>query len=274
VSAPLAPPTPAPHRAGRLAGFADAVRAEWLKLVSLRSTWTTLAVTAALGVGVGALVAGLRASRYASGELRVGWDPTRFSLSGLMIAQLAIAVLGVLAVSGEYGTGMIRTSLVAVPRRGRFLAAKLTVFAGLALVVGEVIAFAAFFVGQLVIGSQAPQAGLGQDSVLRAVLGAGLYLAAVGLLAAGAAAILRNTAASISAMVALLFVLPGVALALPTSWANTVEQWWPTQAGAEVFALHRDPTTTFSAWSGFGIMLAFTAAVIGVGWWLLERRDA
>jgi ABC-type transport system involved in multi-copper enzyme maturation permease subunit len=195
------------------------------------------------------------------------------SFRAINIAQLAIAVLGVMVVTSEYSTGMIRASLAAVPRRSRFLASKTLVFTLVALVVGEITAFAAFLLGQAVIGSNAPHTNLGANGVLRAVIGAGLYLAVVGLLASSLGALLRNTAAGISAVVALLFVLPGVVQALPDSWRNPVTEFWPTQAGSQIFVIHRD-AHTLAAWSGFGVMVLFTAVVVGVAHYAIERRDA
>jgi hypothetical protein len=124
-----------------------------------------------------------------------------------------------------------------------------------------------------VIGSNAPHTNLGANGVLRAVIGAGLYLAVVGLLASSLGALLRNTAAGISAVVALLFVLPGVVQALPDSWRNPVTEFWPTQAGSQIFVIHRD-AHTLAAWSGFGVMVLFTAVVVGVAHYAIERRDA
>jgi len=264
----------APRAPARPARFGDVARSEWVKLTSVRSTWITLAVTVVLGVGVGTLISHLAGSRYLQDRITHStWDPTAVSFRALTIAQLAIAVLGTLAVTSEYGTGMIRTSLTAVPRRGRLLAAKAAVFAVMALVVGEVTAFAAFLLGQAAIGSSAPHAALGQAAVLRAVVGAGLYLAVIGLLAVAVGTALRNTAAAISAMVALLFVLPGIVQALPASWSNVITEWWPTQAGSQVYAVHRDPHT-LAAWSGFAVLVVFTALVFALARWVIATRDA
>ncbi len=275
----IATSTSPTHKGGasgsrRPAGFADVARSEWVKLTSVRSTWITLAVTVLLGVGVGTLISGLAASRYSTDrQLHQSWDPTSVSFRALVIAQLAVAVLGTLVITSEYGTGLIRISLAAVPSRRRFLAAKAAVFTAVALVVGEVTAFAAFLLGQAAIGTSAPHATLGQPGVLRAVIGAGLYLAAIGLLAVGIGTLLRNTAAGISAMVALLFVLPGLVQALPSSWANAITEWWPTQAGSQVYAL-QGGAHTLSAWAGFAVLIAFSAVVFGFAQWMLVRRDA
>ena len=136
----------------------------------------------------------------------------------MAIATLAIAVLGVLCISSEYSSGMIRASLIAVPKRGRLLAAKSLVFAVVTFVVGEVTSFAAFFVGQALISGHAPHAALGDPGVARAVVGAGLALTALAVLSVAAGTLLRHPAAAIACMIAVLFVLPGIAQALPDSW--------------------------------------------------------
>lgn len=258
----------------RPARFVDVARSEWVKLTSVRSTWITLLVTVVLGVGLGALISHLAASRYLTDRiLHATWDPTEVSFRALTIAQLAIAVLGTLVITAEYGTGLIRTTITAVPRRGRLLFAKATVFGVVALVTGEVTAFAAFVVGQAAMGSSAPHAALSQPGVLRAVAGAGLYLAVIGLLAVAVGAALRNTAAGISAMVALLFVLPGVVQALPASWSVPITKWWPTQAGSQIYALHHG-ANSLAPWPGFVVLVAFTALVFALARWVIAWRDA
>jgi ABC-2 type transport system permease protein len=139
------------HRAAfRPATFGDVLRSEWTKLRSVRSTFWALTVTVVLGIALGAVISAATAHGYAKSSVpgKLSWDPTNVSLAGVAIAQLAIAVLGVLTVSSEYSSGMIRTSLIAVPKRGRVLAAKSLVFAAVTFVVGEVTSFTAFFVGQ------------------------------------------------------------------------------------------------------------------------------
>jgi ABC-2 type transport system permease protein len=274
------PPAPAsavavlPRPTFRPATFADAMRSEWTKLRSVRSTYWGLIVAAILGIGLGALISGISASHYATDPgIRAGWDPTDRAIRSLSIAQLAFAILGVMVVTGEYSTGMIRTSLAAVPKRSRMLAAKAVVFTTVALVAGEVISFAAFLIGQVLISGKAPSASLGQHNVLRAVIGAGLYLAVLGLLGIAIGVLLRHAAAAIGSIVAILLVLPGIAAALPTSWSNPIEQWWPTNAGTQVAVISRD-SHTLAAWTGFGVMAAFTAVVLAGAFLLIERRDA
>ena len=262
---------PPPAAGYRPATFWHAFLSEWTKIRTLRSTFFTLAATVAFVVGLGALISYESSVHFGPGNGT--WDPTSTSLSGLVIGQLTIAVLGVLAITSEYSTGMIRTSLAAVPRRGRLLAAKAAVFGAVAVVSGELVSWVAFFVGQVLISGHQPTASLSQPDVARAVVGGGLYIALIGLMAVAAGTILRYTAAAITAVIAVLFVLPGVLEALPNSWRLPVEKYWPTRAGAQILQVTRD-TNTLPAWLGFGELALFVAVLLGLGYFLLQRRDA
>jgi ABC-2 type transport system permease protein len=259
----------------RPAGFVDVLRSEWTKIRSVPSTLWTLLVAAVLGIGLSALFSALAAHSYKTGShsVRTDWDPTSVSTSGLGIAQLAIGVLGALVITSEYSTHAIRTSLTAVPRRARFLAAKATVIAALALVSGEIMAFIAFFIGQALIKGSAPTAGLGDPHVFRAVLGSGLYLTLIGLFGIGLGALLRSAAGAITALVAMVYVLPGLAHALPASIQNGVDKFWPTNAGQQVTSVVRGDHT-LPAWAGFVVMCIFVAAVLAAAFTRLHRRDA
>jgi ABC-2 type transport system permease protein len=264
------------HRAAfRAATFGDVLRSEWTKLRSVRSTFWALTVTVVLGIGLGAVISAVAAHGYAkfSASEKLSWDPTGTSGAGMYIAQLAIAVLGVLCVSSEYSSGMIRTSLIAVPKRGRVLAAKSLVFAVVTFVAGEFTTFVAFFVGQALISGHAPHAALGDPGVTRALVGAGLYLSALAVLSVAAGTLLRHPAAAIAAMVGVLFVLPGIAQALPYSWRNPVTEFWPTQAGSQLTSVYHS-AHTLQPWPGFGVMCLFVAIVYAIAWTLLDRRDA
>jgi ABC-2 type transport system permease protein len=264
------------HRAAfRAATFGDVLRSEWVKFRSVRSTFWALTVTVVLGVGLGAVISAAAAHGYAksSASAKLSWDPTGVSQAGVAIASLAIVVLGVLCISSEYSSGMIRTSLIAVPKRGRVLAAKALVFAGVTFVVGEVTCFVAFFVGQALISGHAPHAALGDPGVARAVAGGGLYLAALAVLSVAAGALLRHPAAGIACMIAVLFVLPLIAQALPDSWRNPVTEFWPTQAGTQLTNVH-PAAHSLQPWPGFGVMCLFVAIVYAIAWTLLDRRDA
>jgi ABC-2 type transport system permease protein len=275
TDATIARPGPDHRAAYRPSTFADVLGSEWVKLRSVRSTFWALTVTIVLGIGLGAVISAATAHAYArlsvSGKL--SWDPTGISQSGVAIASVAIAVLGVLCISSEYSSGMIRTSLIAVPKRGRVLAAKSLVFALATFAVGEVVCFAAFFVGQALISGHAPHATLGDPGVARAVVGGGLYLAVLAVLGVAAGTLLRHAAAAITCMVAVLFVLPGIAQALPDSWRNPVTEFWPTQAGSQVTNVYQ-AAHTLQPWPGFGVMCLFLAIVYAIAWALLDRRDA
>ncbi|MCT2585451.1 ABC transporter permease [Actinophytocola gossypii] len=246
------------------------LRSEWTKFRSLRSTWLTAAMTVLLGVGIGALASGTAARTY-TGE---DWDPTASSMTSLVVAQLAIGVLGVLVITSEYATGTMQPSLTAAPRRGRLLAAKATVLAGAALVLGQLIGFASFFTGQAVIaGMDVPHATLGEPGVLRAVVGCGLYLAAIGLLGLGLGAASRSTAGAIGALVSITWVIRALSSALPESWSNWMDRYWPTTAGERITAVLRAPGE-LGPWAGYSILCAFVAAVGAAGYAVLRTRDA
>ena len=266
---------PDQRAAVRAATFADVLRSEWVKLRSVRSTFWALTVTVVLGIALGAVISAAAAHGYArsSAAAKLSWDPTGVSQSGVAIASLAIVVLGVLCISSEYSSGMIRASLIAVPKRGRVLAAKSLVFAGVTFVVGEVTCFAAFFAGQAFISGHAPRAAIGDPGVVRAVAGGGLYLTALAVLSVAAGTLLRRPAAAIAAMIAVLLVLPGIAQALPDSWRHPVTEFWPTQAGTQLTSVHH-AARTLPPWPGFGVMCLFVAIVYAIAWTLLDRRDA
>lgn len=265
----------AQHAPVRRYTFTDVTRSEWTKFRSVRSTYWTYFVAIVLGIGLSALVSGISANHYHTDPtIRFGWNPVQRSLRpGWFLAQLAFAVLGVMTVTSEYSTGMIRTSLTAVPKRTRMILAKLLVFAVTALIIGEAIAFAAFSLGQALIHGEAPSASLGQHDVLRVVVGTGLYLLFMGLLGCALAILVRQAAAGIAFVVGILFILPGIAEALPTSWSQPIEKYWPTNAGQQLMSTHRD-SHTLSAWLGFGEFAVFVVVLSAVAMYLLERRDA
>jgi hypothetical protein len=258
----------------RAASFADVVRSEWTKARTVPSTiWTLITVTV-LGIGLSALISSLAANHYAKNpSSHANWDPTSISNAGFGIAQLAIGVLGVLLITSEYSSGAIGSTLAAVPRRGRVFGAKSIVIVVLSFVVVEVLAFVAFFIGQALISGHAPTATLGQTGVVRALIGAGLYGALLGMMGLALGTLIRNAAGAIAVLVAILFVLPGIAAALPASIEHTVQEYWPTQAGGQVTTVVHT-ANTLSPWAGFGVFLLFVAVISGVAFTLLNRRDA
>jgi ABC-2 type transport system permease protein len=269
------PAAPRLEMVTRPTNFVDAVRSEWTKFRSVRSTYWTYLVAIVLGIGLSALVSGISASHYATDPtVRFDWDPVQRSIRPeWFLAQLAFSVLGVIVVTSEYSTGMIRTSLSAVPRRVRMMSAKLLVFGISALVMGEIISFISFSLGQVLISGKAPSASLGGHDVLRVVAGSGLYLLTIGLFGSAVAVLARHAAAGIAIVVGMLFILPGIAEALPNSWSQPIEKYWPTNAGQQLMYLHRD-SHTLTAWLGFGEFAVVTGGLIAVSFYVLEQRDA
>lgn len=255
------------------------LHSEWTKLRSVRSTMWSLVATAVLTIAICVLATGTEAGRWAHADLgdRLAFDPTSLSLAGFLFGQLAIGVLGVLVVSTEYGTGTIRATLGAVPRRTRVLAAKVAVFGAVCFVVGEVLAFSSFFIGQAVLSGTTPTATLGQPGVLRAVVGGGLFLTALGVFALGLAAVVRHTAGAITAFVGLFFVLPLVVETLPSWIKDAVGRYLPDNLGAAMTTVKpgfRTDVPTFSPSISFGVLCAYAAAALILGALLLARRDA
>ena len=213
-----APVLPAPS--GR-AGFGGTLRSEFTKIRSVRSTYWTLLMLLAVSVGIGAAISAVVAGGWSQPPPPPPappdiYDATQVSIAGLLIlGQLVIVVLGALVLTAEYSTGMIRTSLIAMPRRIVLYVAKAVAFAAVALVVSLATAFIAFYLGQSLLASSHQSATLAGHDVLRAVIGSALYLTLCGLFAFAAAAIIRNTAATITAMIGLLFVIPVLVNLLP-----------------------------------------------------------
>jgi ABC-type transport system involved in multi-copper enzyme maturation permease subunit len=256
------------------------MRSEWTKLRSVRSTTWTLVATVVITIGISIIATATEASRWkhSLGLQHLSFDPTNLSLTGIAFGQLAIGILGVLAISAEYGTGTIRSSLAAVPDRRLLLACKAAVYALVVLVIGEVVSFGAFFIGQLLIGGGAPHAAIGQPGVLRAVVGGGLYLALLGLLALGLGSIIRHTAGAIAAFVGVLLIIPLLLPALPTSLNHTIGKFLPVTIGNAITSVNTHvgsgATPAFNAWVGVALMAGYAALALGIGGWRMMRRDA
>jgi ABC-type transport system involved in multi-copper enzyme maturation permease subunit len=253
--------------------FRGVLASEWIKLRSLRSSWLTLAAAVIGMVGIGWLVSFETNSHWAhmQADERIGFDPVSRSLTGVYIAQLAIGVLGVLVITGEYATGMIRATMSAVPRRLPVLWAKLAVFASVTFLLMLVSAFAAFLVGQQLLGSHGTT--LSAPHALRAVVGVALYVTVVAVLAIGLGFIIRSTAGGIATLFGLLLVLPAIGHVLPTSWQQHVLPYLPSNAGGALYTLKPDPGT-LAPWTGFGVMCLWALAAVIAAVVLLRRRDA
>ena len=251
------------------------MRAEWTKLRTVRSTMWTLGITIVVGIGVSALATGEARAHWATMALptRLTFDPTRLSLIPLFFCQLAMGVLGVLVMSAEYGTGTVRATFAAAPRRHQVLAAKVAVFGAVALVVSEATAFLSFLVGQAMLTSPARHATLATPSALRAVVGTGLYLCVISLFGLGLATIFRHTAGAISAYVGVLLVLPLIVQALPSSIVNDVMRFMPSRIGVVLMTRSAATPNALSAWSGFILLCGYAVAALVAGGLLLRSRD-
>ncbi|MEU8471189.1 ABC transporter permease [Streptomyces sp. NPDC029006] len=267
---PAAPARPAYRVTGR-----RVLASEWAKLWSLRSTWITL------GLGLLFLVAfGLIAcSRYRSGSHSGHLDrdfaaatAVSLSLFGTNFAQLALGVLGVLVTAGEYSTGMIRSTLAAVPRRLPVLWSKAAVFGLVALVVGTLGAFVAFGFGSGIVSGTPAAMSLSHAGVPRSLLGAGLYLGLVGVIGVALGALLRSVAGGISVLVATFMLIPGLVSLLPSSWRDDISPYLPSNAGESLFALTHD-STALSPTAGLLVFLAWTALALAGAAYRLVRSD-
>ena len=263
---------------GRRAGLGALMLSEWTKIRSVRSTVWSLALLLVLFPAFAVLFVSVGVAQWdqASPENRaqIVADPASTILgSGFLISQLAVCVLGVLVIASEYSTGMIRASLMAVPRRLPVLAAKSLVFGLLVLAVSLVAAFTAFFLGAPMLSSKAP-VSLGDPGVLRAVLGSGLYLAVLGLFALAIGAIVRHTAGGITGVIGFVLVLAPIVQLLPGQVGKYLHAYMPTEAGHLISQARRAPGDLLSPWQGFGVFCLWTAVLLTVAAVLLKRRDA
>jgi ABC-2 type transport system permease protein len=249
------------------------MRSEWTKLRSVRSIRWVLAamVTGTLALGITDCLVEASGWAHMAAASRARFDPANISLAGLAFAPLAIGIAGVLVMSGEYGSGLIRATLAAVPRRRLVLAAKAVVLATVALAVGEVTVLTAFLAGQAVLAGRAPHATLAQPGVLRAVALSGAYLALLALFGLGLGAVIRRSAGAIAAYAGLALVLPYVLLALPGNPARFAPE---TMLASSVAAVRPQPHYLPPGWEGFALMAAYAAVTLAAGGWLLSRRDA
>ena len=263
------------------ASFGGALRSELTKIRSVRSTYWTLAAMVIITIGISALLSWGRIQDYASQPafvqahmaVEIRARATEFSMFGLILGQLVIAVLGALTITAEYSTGMIRTSLTVMPRRETVYVAKALVFTVIALVAGLVTSFGSYFIGQAIFATHHLNSSIGQPGVLRAVIGGGLFLGACGLLSFGIGALLRHTAGAITTSVALLFVVFVLSGFLPSSWAVHVDKWIPLNAGGAIWE-NLSGVNMFSPWVGFGVFCCYAAAAVVAGGILFRTRDA
>lgn len=265
--------------------FPRVVRAEWIKFRTLRSTVWTLAITIVLMVGISLLIAwGITASANAQGgpDDFGGMTGANVVAGGYFFGQLTLAVLGVLVITGEYSTGMIRSTLAAVPTRLPALWAK-----------GLVLAVTSFLVSIIAIGISALATramlapidlavDLGDPETVRILVGSALYLTAISLLAFSFGALLRHSAAALAAVLGLLLVVENVFLLIPLDFFREVSPFLPSTAGsqlmmpqAQIDLMATTATgTVLSPWEGFAVLVAWVVVLLGTSAVLLRRRDA
>ena len=249
---------------------------EFTKFRTVRSTVWTLLVAVVLMIGLSALFAAVTASQYHTfGPAdRATFNPVSTSLGGMMFAVVAFGVLGVLMISGEYSTGMIRSSLTAVPRRLPVLWGKLAVFAGVIFSVSLVASFISFFLGQALLNSHQLGVSITAPGALRSVIGAALYVTVAGMIGVALGALFRNTAAGIATFAGVFFVIPPLTGLLPASISDHLTQYLPSDAGEAVWGGARGVTDALSPWTGFALLCGYAVVLIAAAALRLRRVDA
>ncbi|HEX8007577.1 MAG TPA: ABC transporter permease subunit [Trebonia sp.] len=292
-----------PPAAGR-AGLAGTIRSEFTKLRSVRSTYWTIAALFIFSVGAAALISfGFAHSIHNNPANKAGLDATVVSLGAFFeFGQLIIMALGALAITSEYSTGMIRTSLTAMPRRGTVYAAKLIVFTTVTLIASLITSFVAFFVGQAVLSGSGVSASLfhsvtipanaiqngspnnvtfsgaiviSPGTVLTAIIGTALFVTAAALIAFGFGSIIRHTAGAIISAIGLMFVVSIIIQLLPDTWRWDIMRFFPDAAGRVLsVTVGQHNPHLWSAWPQFGVTLLYAAVLLAVGGYLFRKRDA
>jgi ABC-2 type transport system permease protein len=260
--------------ASRRPGLPGTLCSELTKIGSVRSTYWTLLAQIAASIGWAVLYCAGTVSHLSPGE-RV--DASFASLMGqVALGELIIVVLGALVITSEYSTGMIRTSLSVMPRRGVLYAAKAMVFAAVTLTISLVTSFADFFIGQAILSGKHLNTTLSQPGVLRAVLLSAVIVTVFGLLAYGAGAIIRHTAGAITSMIGVIFLVPLLGQALPTPWYHDIVRWLPGGQALSTIASSASQASPylFSAWGEFAVFSGYAVALLALGAWLFIRRDA
>ncbi|MFI0823113.1 ABC transporter permease [Streptomyces roseolus] len=259
-----------------MAAVPAVLQSEWTKIRTVSSTIWTLASALIVTVAMSAALSAVLNSTFDElSELeRATFDPTFVSFSGMVLGQLAMVVFGVLVVGTEYSSGMIRTSLAAVPQRSTFLFSKIAVAGVLALAVGLVTSFLSFFLGQALLGEH--RTTIGADNVLRAVVGGGLYMGLIAVFSMGVAAMLRSSMLTLGILVPFFFLISQILSAVPK--AKEVAKYFPDQAGSKIMQVVPDALGSekapYGPWGGLGIMLVWVAASLLGGYLVLKRRDA
>ena len=255
--------------------LASTVRSEWIKFRSVRSTIMGVLVTFVLTIGLGALITTAIRGHWNTLDpvSKLTFDPVSTSLGGTLFAQFAVGVIGALFITSEYSSGSIRTTLAAVPNRIQLTMGKIIVLIASMLVVGEVVCFATFLMGQAIFSGVVPTDSLANGPVLRSVVLAGVYLTLLAVLGFSLGLILRQSAACISVFTSLLLIVPIVVFLLPQSWQDSYSKFEPSALGRAMMST-TPPRQMFGAWSALSILAIYVIVVFAVGITMLQRRDA
>ncbi|WP_194894123.1 ABC transporter permease subunit [Catenulispora pinisilvae] len=273
MSADFVTPSPAAFH-GRVTQT-RVLHSEWLKLSTIRSTYITAALTLVVTIGLAIVTCWGQSDHYAwmAPDLKARWDPAGWSQIGFTFSQLSIGVLGVLTVTGEYTSGMIRATLGAVPERWPVLEAKAAVFGAAALVLSTIGCLAAFYAGQTMFAGKHIGTTLSAPGVAREIFGTAFYVTLVGLFGIALGALVRSTPGGISCLLGIITILPLVARGLPENWYNALAPYLPSNAGTDITRLYHTPHTLYP-WPGFGLFALYVAGTFAVATVLLKRRDA
>lgn len=266
------PPRAADHGEFATVGLGNVARSEWTKLRTVRSSYWT-AIFAAVATVAIAIIGATQYDRSFTPKNLEGFDAANFILQGLYLAQIALGVLGVMTITGEYATGMIRTTLSSVPQRRTVIAVKGFVYLVAILLLGELISFTTFALGQSILHSKHAGVSLGDHNVLRVVLGGGLYITSVGLLAFALGVLVRRTAGALATFFGVLFLPSSLIDLLPTSWHATAMKFAPANAGTQILNVHQQHDM-FGPWAGLGMLTLYGAVIFLGALYLLDRRDA
>jgi ABC-2 type transport system permease protein len=253
-----------------------ALHAEWTKLRTTPGPGGLLLAAVALTVALSAVA--IAATDYTAADAT---DTTKLSLTGVQLGQALVAILAVLVIGGEYSTGMIRTTLAAMPRRHTLLAAKATILTGAVLIAGIIAVLGSLLAGRLILPGNGfsvsrgyPLLTLADASTLRAAAGSVLYLALIALLALGVATIVRDSATAIGVVLGLLYLFPIIAAAVNPHWQRHLNQIAPMTAGLYIQATTGLRGLPVSPWEGLGVLAAWTVTALVAGGLLLQLRDA
>ncbi|WP_189164547.1 ABC transporter permease [Sphaerisporangium melleum] len=256
--------------------FGDVLRSEWAKARTMRSTWYTVLAAVAVGALFGAMFAGAGAREYvtATAAERAEFDPFGMAFRGLFFVQIIFGYLGMRSVTVEYGVRTLPASLVAVPRRGRLLAAKAVVCSVMAFVAGEAAALSVYLTGRAVLTARGvPVYDLGQPGVARAMLGVGILMATMSLFGLALGFLLRATSGGLTVLVAITALIPAMAPTFPAWLASFVVKYWPAQAGGRLVSV-REQSGLLAPWTGYAVFCGYVAVALLAAFAIFRRRDA